>query len=108
MIRTVILILSLCACGSQSDNYVQAVHNCISDQVPTGKKVSAPVAHEAIRNCKTEIEHWAVEGLRERPGVQFDPQRPAIAREIQHRKEEIEDLLLTNLSDEIEPRTVIM
>ncbi len=108
MIKTALPMLVLAACESNAGDSVQPAKNCVTGQVQMGKKVSATEARQVVGNCRTEIDRWAVEGLRQRPGVDFDLQDPSIAQEIEDRRQAIEDEFLTSLSDELQPRTVVM
>ena len=108
MIKSLPLILLLVGCSSGKTNYAGPVQECVANQVPAGTKLSAQRAREVVGNCEVQIDRWAYDGLRQMMGSDFDPDNPSVAQEYRDRKEAIEEMLLVRLSDEIQPRTVVM
>jgi hypothetical protein len=101
-------LISLIGCSANKPDYVTPAQKCVQKVVPKGTKVSAERARSTLAACRQEVLGWANGSMRNACRGECDYTDPKFVREFGDRKEAIEEMLLLEMSDEIEPRFVRM
>lgn len=99
--------LLLAGCHAQADPVVEA-KACVAKIVPAGAKTSAAKARSAVAACQKRVVEWTNASMRHACSGDCDNSNDQNVKEFRDRKAAIEEILLTNMSDEIQPHSVRM
>ena len=106
ILPAMLLLFALAGCADKPDDFVTPSWKCVQKIVPVGSKVSAAVARSAVAACQKPILQWTNGSMRNACRGDCDFTGARNVTEFGDRKEHIEEMLLLNMSDEIEPSVV--